>query len=174
MPDTLLVGAFGDGRSLVAAVRAARARGFRVVDAYTAFPIEGLPEAMGLKRSRLPHVTLAGAVLGFGGALAFQFYAAAFDWALDVGGKPLNSTLAFVPIGFEIGVLTAAMLTTLAFLVRARVLPGARVAGLDRSITDDGCVLVLRLPVGEADMIRVHDLLATSGAERIRRVEALA
>jgi hypothetical protein len=110
--------------------------------------------------------------LGFGGALAFQFYAAALDWPLDVGGKPLNSTLAFVPIGFEIGVLTAAVLTTLAFLVRSRVLPGMRAAAVDRSITEDGFVLVMRLPAGEIDRSRAHELLAACGAERIRRMEA--
>jgi hypothetical protein len=154
-------------------VRAVRARGLRVGDAYTAYPIEGLPAAMGLKRSRLPRVTLAGAVLGFSGALAFEFYAAAFDWALNVGGKPMNSTLAFVPIGFEIGVLTAAVLTTLAFLVRSRVLPGMRPPGLDPTVTDDGFVLTVRVPASAPDGIQAYELLALCGAERIRRVEAL-
>jgi hypothetical protein len=173
VPDALLVAAFADETTLVAAVRAARTRGLRIVDAYTAYPIEGLPDAMGLKRSRLPRVTLAGAVLGFGGAIAFEFYAAVFDWALDVGGKPMNSTLAFVPIGFEIGILTAAILTTLAFFVRSRVLPGMRPPQLDQTVTDDGFVLAVRVHASDPDGIHAREVLALCGAERIRRMETL-
>jgi hypothetical protein len=173
VPDGLLVASFADESALLAAVRTVRARGLRIVDAYTAYPIEGLSEAMGLRRSRLPRVTLAGAVLGFTGAIGFQLYASVFDWALDVGGKPMNSTLAFVPIGFEIGVLTAAMLTTLAFLVRSRVLPGVNPRSFDLSATDDGFVLAVRVPASGLDGIRAHEVLTVSGAVRIRRVEAL-
>ena len=60
---------------------------------------------MGIRRSRLPFVTLLAGLGGLCFALAFQYYTAVFDWPLDVGGKPENSTLAFVPICFELTVL---------------------------------------------------------------------
>ena len=81
---------------------------------------------MGIRRSRLPFVTLLAGLAGLCFALLFQYYTAVFDWPLDVGGKPENSTLAFVPICFELTVLFGGLATVAAFLLRARLFPGKR------------------------------------------------
>src|SRR6185503_4028298 len=83
-------------------------------------------EAMGIRRSRLPLVTLLAGLGGLCFALVFQYYTAVFDWPLDVGGKPENTTLAFVPICFELTVLIGGLGTAGAFLLRARLYPGKR------------------------------------------------
>jgi hypothetical protein len=49
-----------------------------------------------------------------------------FDWPLNVGGKPDNSTLAFVPIAFELTILAGGLATAAAFVLRAGLFPGAR------------------------------------------------
>ncbi len=74
----------------------------------------------------LPFVTLLAGLLGLCFAFTFQFYTAVFDWPLDVGGKPENSTLAFVPVCFELTVLIGGLGTVGAFLLRARLYPGKR------------------------------------------------
>jgi hypothetical protein len=108
---------------------------------------------MGLPRSRLPRVAFGAGVAGVVFALGFQFYMAAFDWPLDVGGKPLNSALAFVPITFEITVLLAGLAVTAAFFWRCRLFPGARPIAFDEPVTLDGFVLVLRSDAGGGDEV---------------------
>src|SRR5258708_3121466 len=90
---TLLVATFSNAESLLAAVHEARECNLRIHDVYTPYPIHGLDEAMGIRRSRLPWVTLLGGLAGLTIALSLQFYANVLDWPLNVGGKPDNSTL---------------------------------------------------------------------------------
>jgi hypothetical protein len=144
---------FSDEERLLDAVRAARADGFGIVDAYTPYPVHGLDAAMGLPRSRLPLVAFGAGLAGVVCAIGFQFYIAAIDWPLNVGGKPLNSTLAYLPIAFEITVLLAGLIVTAAFLFRCRLFPGARPVALDEAATLDGFVLVLRAAADEDDAL---------------------
>jgi ActD protein len=139
-----LVATFDGERALLGAVRAVRARGLRVHDVYCPYPVHRLDEALGIGASRLPFLTLAGGVLGLLASLSFQFYVAVFDWPLNVGGKPDNSTLAFVPIAFELTVLGAGLATVAALLLRCGLFPTARVPLLEPAATDDVFALVLR------------------------------
>ena len=144
---------FADETALLAAVRAARVDGCEIVDVYTPYPVHGLDAAMGLSRSRLPLVAFAAGVVGLISAMGFQVYVAAFDWPLDVGGKPLNSAMAFVPITFEITVLLSGLAAVAAFLVRCRLFPGARPVAVD-GVTLDAFVLMLRVPEHSRDESR--------------------
>ena len=139
-----LVATFADQRRLLNAVRAVRASGLRVHDVHGPYPVHGLDEALGIRRSWLPMATLAGGVLGLLVSLSFQFYVAVFDWPLNVGGKPDNSTLAFLPVAFEITVLGAGLATVAALLLRCGLFPTVRDPVLEVSATDDLFALVLR------------------------------
>lgn len=103
-----MMAVFETPEALLAAVRRAREEGFRHMDAYTPFPVDDLSETLGIPPNRLPLVVLlsglTGGLIGYG----MQLYAMAFDWRLDVGGRPLNSWPAFVPITFELTILFAA------------------------------------------------------------------
>ena len=173
MSRTRLVATFSDADAVCDAVRRLRARGVRVDDVYSPYPVHGLDRAMGLRPSRLPLVTLIGGAFGAVGALAMQFYMAVFDWPLNVGGKPPNSTLAFVPITFELTVLSAGLLTAGAFLLRSRLMPGAQPATFAGRATEDAFVLVLRCGrdstchEGEA-----RRLLFESGVRRLEEIQA--
>jgi hypothetical protein len=159
-----LVGTFSNEHSLRDAVRQLRTHGFRIYDAYTPYPVHDLAELMGVRRSRLPIVSLVAALVGLGIALGFQFYAAVFDWPLDVGGKPPNSTLAFVPITFEITVLCAGLATAAAFLVRSHLVPGTRPVLFAEGTTEDVFALVLRRRDATFDAAEARRLLMESGA----------
>lgn len=104
-----MMAAFKTPEELLAAVRSARQAGYRHMDAFTPFPIEGLAEALEVDPSRVPLIVLlggiAGALLGYG----VQYYAMAINYPLNVGGRPLNSWPAFIPITFELAILTAAL-----------------------------------------------------------------
>ncbi|MGH7753384.1 MAG: DUF3341 domain-containing protein, partial [Gemmatimonadales bacterium] len=94
---------------LIEAARRARQAGYRRIDAYTPFPIEGLDEAIGFKKSRLPLVVLAGGLAGAAGGFLLQYYASVIDYPLNVGGRPLNSWPSFMVVTFELTILGAAL-----------------------------------------------------------------
>jgi len=169
MPREYLVATFVEPDALVNAVTMIRAHGFKIYDVYTPCPVHGLDEAMGLQRSRLGLVTFAAGAVGLVAAISFQFYAAVFDWSLNVGGKPDNSTLAFVPITFEITVLAAGVATAAAFLLRSGLFPGAPARLAGPRVTDDEFAVVLRWrsSVFETGAARRH--LHDSGAIDIRQ-----
>jgi hypothetical protein len=163
-----LVGCFADEDGARTAVQRLSARGFRVHDVYTPYPVHGLDEAMGLRRSRIPLVTLAAGLGGLLSALLLQFYCAVWDWPLNVGGKPRNSTLAFVPITFELTILCAGLATAGAFLLRARLFPGARPRIFEGAATDDVFAVVLRRRDATFDAGEARRLLLDSGAYEVR------
>jgi hypothetical protein len=155
-----LVATFTDEGSLLAAVRAARAAGVAIDDAYTPYAVHGLDEAMGLKRSRLTWVCFLGGLAGGSSALAFQLWTSAVSWPLNIGGKPFASYTAFVPVTFELTVLSAALISATAFLFRSRLFPGRPAAPLPR-VTDDRFALVL------ADSDATRTLLRAAGASEL-------
>jgi mono/diheme cytochrome c family protein len=151
MSSRLVATRFSSEAALLEAVKTARTDGAEIANVYTPYPVHGLDAALGLPRSRLPLVAFAAGAAGAASAIGFQFYTAAFDWPLNVGGKPLNSTLAFVPITFEITVLLAALTVTAAFLWRCRLFPGAATTHEHGAATLDAFVLVVRVPDASVD-----------------------
>jgi hypothetical protein len=101
---------------LLAAVRSLRDHGYRRLDAYSPFLIPGMAAALGLGRSKVPAVVLAGGVLGAACAQTLQWYQSTIAYPLITGGKPLNSTEAFLPITFETAMLFAAFGAVLGML----------------------------------------------------------
>jgi hypothetical protein len=169
---TFVVARFSDAETLVKAVREMRARNFSVYDVYAPYPIHGMDEAMGLRRSRIPWVTFIMGLTGLTLALTFQFYTAVLDWPLNVGGKPDNSTLAFVPICFELTVLIGGLSTVAALLLRTRLFPGKREQLPLEGVTNDSFALVLRRKDAHFDVGTACELLNQSGAEEIEIREA--
>jgi hypothetical protein len=111
-----LMAEFDDPVRLLDATRRAREAGYRAMDAYSPFPIEGLHEALGAPRTILPLVVLLGGLFGGAGGYALQYWVSAIAYPLNVGGRPLNSWPAFVPPTFECTVLGAALAALLGML----------------------------------------------------------
>jgi hypothetical protein len=175
MPKTnasqFVVATFADAEALLRAVRAAKAESYRIFDAYTPYPIHGLDEAMGVRRTRLPWVTLVAACSALAFAALFQFYAAVWDWPLNVGGKPDNSSLAFIPVAFELTVLAGGLATVAALFLRARLYPGKVERLLAEGVTDDTFALAFRKRDNFFDARRVRDILIDCGALQVELKE---
>ena len=171
MSKKFMVGTFLDSQSLLEAVHAVRAHNFRIYDVYTPYPVHDLEHAMGLRRTRLPWVTALAGAMALALAIGFQFYTTVLDWPLNVGGKPDNSTLAFVPICFELTVLISGLSTFAALLFRARLFPGKRERLRAPGITNDRFALVLRTDRTHFDAARATNVLEASGADDVQEME---
>jgi len=169
VPRSFIIAAVRDEQSLLRAVRKLRAQKVRIYDVCTPYPVHELGEALGSRASRLPWITLFAGVSGLVLALGFQFYAAILDWPMNVGGKPDNSTLAFIPITFELTVLFAGLCTVAAFLVRTGLLPPSR-KFVPAEVSEDRFAIVLRAPVFEGRG-ETRELLASLGADEIYEAE---
>jgi Protein of unknown function (DUF3341) len=104
-----LLAEFETPTDLVQAVHAARQAGYTRMDAYSPFPIEGLSEALGFKRTKMPLLMFLGGLIGALGGYALQYYCAAVSYPINVGGRPLNSWPSFIPVTFELTVLLSAL-----------------------------------------------------------------
>jgi hypothetical protein len=100
---------FAEPEQLLHAARAAYEAGYRKMDAYSPYAIEGVAEAIGFHKTRIPLIVLIGGICGALVAYGMQWYSAVIDYRLNVGGRPPHSWPAFVPITFELTVLFAAI-----------------------------------------------------------------
>ncbi len=103
-----LAAEFQTHQQLLYAAEKTYAEGFRQMDAYAPFPVEGLADALG-KKNRMPLLVLLGGMSGALIAYGMQWYASVVSYPINVGGRPLHSWPAFVPITFELTVLGAAL-----------------------------------------------------------------
>jgi hypothetical protein len=104
-----VIAEFENPTDVVAAARRAHDEGYRRMDAYSPYPIEALSEAVGHGRNWLPLIVLVGGIVGLVGGYGLQYYLSVINYPLNVGGKPLHSWPAFIPITFETTVLGAAL-----------------------------------------------------------------
>jgi hypothetical protein len=145
-----VIGFFDDTDTLINATAKVRDARYENFDVFTPYPVHGLEHAQGLKRSPLPFVTfgagLAGACLGF----LLQYWTSAVDWPINVGGKPMNSWPAFVPIMFELTVLLAGLSTVAAMFI-FNGLPNTKRRIFDPRLTNDRFAVVIEAPLKVED-----------------------
>jgi hypothetical protein len=116
-----LMAEFEEHDQLLEATRRAYAEGYRRMDAYSPFPVEGLAEALGHEQSAIPLFTLIGGMLGGLGGYFMEWYAMARLYPLNVGGRPYNSWPNFIPITFELTVLIASVSAFLGVFILNRL-----------------------------------------------------
>ena len=111
-----LLAEFDTPTELVEAIRKARAEGYRVMDAYTPFPVEEVAEALHFHDRRLPLIVLIGGIIGGLAGYGLEYWTSVIDYPINVGGRPLHSWPAFLPVTFETTVLFAAFSAVLGML----------------------------------------------------------
>jgi hypothetical protein len=163
-----VVGVFETEEALLRAVRAARAGGMTIRDAYTPYAVHGLDEAMGLPPTRLGRVCFLFGAAGATLAMGFQLWASAVNWPANIGGKSFAAVPALIPIAFELTILFAALGTVLTFFVRARLHPGRAAEPPAPGVTDDRFALSLDPPGADPDAAR--RILTEAGAVAVQPI----
>jgi len=170
MSKKYVLGVFDDDDKLVHAIGSIRKEGIAIHDVLTPFPVHGIEDALGWKRSRIPVV---GFIFGCCGTLtAFFGMAWVFniDWPINFGGKPFLPLPAFMPIIFELTVLFAAIGMFVVFLASSRLSPGMFKPILDVRATDDRFIMVFDAEkVKDAEKLR--KILNDNGASEVNEKE---
>jgi hypothetical protein len=168
MSNRFIVALFDDEEDLVSAARELKKEGVKIHDIYTPFPVHGLDEVLDISRSRLAFVTFGAGAFGLILAIAFQIWTSAFDWPINVGGKPMLSIPAFVPVTFELMVLFGALTTVAAFFYRSKLFPSKIAVIFEPKQTDDQFLIVLDSLDGNENFEKINVFLKKHGATNVR------
>ncbi len=171
-----LLAKFETPESLIRAVNRVYASGYRQFDAYAPYPIEGLSRAMHLKPSPLPYVILAGGLIGGIGGFFMQAYATVIDLPLNIGGRPLLSWPAYIPITFELTILLAAFAGIFGLFVATRFPqpyhPVFNSEDFSQHASQDGFYLDIEARDPKFDLERTGSFLRDLGALAVSEIEA--
>jgi mono/diheme cytochrome c family protein len=171
-----VLGIFDTPDGLMQAIPKARAAKLGTVEAYTPYPIHGIDEALGLRRSPLGGMVLVMGVLGAITAFGFQYWISAIDYPIITGGKAANSWEAFIPIMFEVTVLFATFTAGLGMLFLLNKLPffGHPVLSSKaiKGITRDRYILALEAENESFDSAAAAQALSDAGASEIEVLPA--
>lgn len=182
-----VVGFFSGPEVLVEAMKKVKDARYESFDAFTPYPIHGMDQAQGLKRSVLPFFTFAAGLTG--GSLGFllEYWTSAVSWPINVGGKPFNSWPAFIPVTFELTILFAGLATAFGMFIINR-LPNLNKRSFDPGITSNRFALIIEAPVEKTGWFaqesraqsqykpfqekEAQDFLKSIGASEVRSVNS--
>lgn len=165
-----VAGIWLDEHKMVIAARKVRESGYTKFEAISPFPLHGIDEAMGIPFSWIPWVTLVFGMAGFLFATWFTWWASSVDWALIVGGKPMWSLPAFVPVMFELTILFAA-LSSIGALFFVCGLPQIDPPVIDPALSSHKFGLFIPEDDTGFNAAQIEKLLRDMGAIEVKRAE---
>jgi len=162
-----ILGVYSDEDVLLKAVKGIRKTGVKIQEVFSPFPVHGLDDALGYRRSRLTIVAFLFGLIGTTLALTMQFWMLGVDWPMIIGGKNHASLPTFVPVTFELTVLLSALGMVGTFLVVSNLKPYKRPRIFDIRITDDKHVVAIDLAENNMSESEIKSILQSNGAEEI-------
>lgn len=165
-----IAGIWTDEHQLVKAAAKVRESGVKNIEAISPFPIHGIDDAIGIPRSWIPWVTFIFGLTGFGFGTWFTWWASAVDWPLIIGGKPLWSLPAFVPVMFELTILFGA-LSSVGALIAACGLPQVDPPVIDPALTSHKFALWIPENAPGFNASNLEKLFKENGAVEVKRAE---
>jgi hypothetical protein len=136
---------YDDDDTLKDAASALVAKGIRIKDVFSPFPVHGIDPIIGIKRTRLGIAAFMYAMTGTSLALLGMWYFMISDWPMNIGGKPSFSLIenlpAFIPVAFEFSVLCGAHGMCITYFLRNGTLPGMPASNPDPRTTDDKFII---------------------------------
>ena len=162
-----LIGIYEDEDVLLHAVEHVRHSGVKIHEVFTPFPIHGMEDAIGYKRSRISKAAFLFGLTGFICAHSMIYYMLNHDWPMDIGGKSTLPYPDFIPVSFEATVLFAAFGMVGTFLVVSNLLPGKKPQIFDIRSTDDKFVVAVNLDENTKSVDEISTLLRNEGASEV-------
>tara|TARA_B100000683_G_C12475280_1_gene549292 strand:- start:896 stop:1462 length:567 start_codon:yes stop_codon:yes gene_type:complete len=164
-----VLGFYSHESNLLKGVKGMMAEGHKIHNVITPFPVHGLDNALGMEKTRIPTIGfLVGITCGIL-MLCFMLWINMSSYPLIIGGKPQFSLPAFVPIWFEVSVLTASISMVVTFLYACRLKPGVKNEWnpiFDPGFTDDKMAVVFELPKDKS-IEEVATVLKNHGAHEV-------
>jgi hypothetical protein len=163
-----LVGVFEDEDVLISAVRKVRSSGVKIHEVYSPFPVHGLDEALGYKKTRLPIAAFIFGMTGTALALIMQIWMLGYDWPMIIGGKNFSSLPPFIPVTFELTVLLSALGMVATFMIVSDMKPYGWPRQFDLRSTDDKHVMAVDVDLnGAKSKDEITRILKDAGASEV-------
>ncbi|MBS1486437.1 MAG: DUF3341 domain-containing protein [Bacteroidetes bacterium] len=162
-----VVGIFDDEDVLLHAVEKIRHSGVRIDEVYSPFPVHGLDDALGYRRTRLPIASFMFGLMGTILALFTQTWMLGYDWPMDIGGKNYASLPPFIPVTFEFTVLCASWGLVITFLIVSNMKPYSWPRSYDIRSTDDKHVMAIDLAHNKMSKDEIGRVLKENGASEV-------
>jgi len=152
---------------LIEAARKVRDAGYTEFDCFSPFPVHGIDEAMGIKRTILPLLIFGGGFTGLLGGVFLQWWMNAYNWPWNISGKPAWSIPANVPIAFETTILLSVFTAFFGMWILNKLPqvwhPFFRLERFGR-VTDDAFLLGIDAKDKRFDAVATTQLLKDAGA----------
>ena len=148
MADRILYAMYDDEEILKDGAKMLVAKGVKVEEVFSPFPIHGIDPIIGIEQTRLGIFSFIYGMIGLTLATTGMWFFMIHDWPMSIGGKPsfsyLENMMSFIPITFEFTVLCAAHGMAITYLIANRTLPGMKSQNPDPRTTDDKFVMECR------------------------------
>jgi hypothetical protein len=163
-----VVGVFDDEDILLSGIKNVRKSGVKIQEVYSPFPVHGIDDALGYKKSRLPIAAFLFGMTGTSLALTMQIGMLGFDWPMIIGGKNFASLPPFIPVTFELTVLLAALGMVGTFMIVSDMKPYKWPRQFDVRSTDDKHVMAIDLSANSGkSKEELSRILKDSGASEV-------
>lgn len=164
-----LTGVYEDEDVLLTAIKKIREGGVKIHEVYSPFPVHGIEDALGYRRSRLSIVAFLFGLLGTTLALTMQLGMMTVDWPMIIGGKDYAPIPSFIPVTFELTVLLASFGMVGTFFVISNLKPWGKPKLFDKRITDDKHIIAVDLGKNQAKEAAISKLLKDNGASEVNK-----
>jgi len=163
-----LVGIFDDEDAVLSGVTTVRQSGVKIHEVFSPFPVHGLDEVLGYRRSRLPIAAFLFGILGTTLALIMQIWMLGFDWPMIIGGKNFASLPPFIPVTFEFTVLLSALGMVATFMIVSDLKPYKWPRQFDIRSTEDKHVMAIDLGLNKGkSKAEITSILKAAGASEV-------
>lgn len=163
-----VVGVFDDEDILLSGIKKVRGNGVKIHEVYSPFPVHGIDDALGIKRTRLPIAAFLFGMTGTSLALIMQIWMLGYDWPMIIGGKNFASLPPFIPVTFELTVLLAALGMVATFMIVSDLKPYKWPRQFDVRSTDDKHVMAIDLALNAGkSKDELARILKESGASEV-------
>lgn len=174
-PSYGLIATYDTPADVMHAAEKVRDAGYKFWDVVSPFPVHGMDRAMGMRRSKVPRLSILGGITGFCTGMTLIWWTGDANYQLIVGGKPFFSPMFAFPVSYELTILFTAFATIGGMFLLNRLPmhyhPVMKYKNFPRG-TDDRFFIVIeaRDPRFHADNTRT--LLEKSGGKDIAELEA--